>query len=130
MKSVISQFYSLFRESMFANKLTASDLSTRMGVHYTYIYNTIRKNANITLATAQKMAEAAGYNLVVTFEPIDTAAELVGTMDSTGGLYSQRRTKTAVKAAEAAEVEAEVAAQPSEAELDTELAELLALENT
>lgn len=92
MKNTIEQFYSLFREAMFANKLTASDISARKGVHYTYVYNSIRGNNNITLQTAQSLAEAAGYHLTLSFDPIDARSlTLTGNMDPTGPLYSERR---------------------------------------
>lgn len=93
MKNTIQQFYSLFREAMHENKLTAADISAAKGVHYTYIYNSIRNNANLTLQTADDLARSAGYTLKLVFEPIDTAAKLTGNMDSTGPLYSTRKPK-------------------------------------
>jgi transcriptional regulator with XRE-family HTH domain len=129
MNTANEQFYALLREAMFANKLTASDLSAAKGVHYTYIYNTIRKNANITMQTAEQLAEAAGYRLVLKFEPVGKSAELVGNMESHGPLYSERRTKIATTAAEAVLDEAEAAAQPEPESLDAEVAELLAIGN-
>lgn len=93
--SAITQFYSLLREAMFENRLTAADISQRKGVHYTYIYNTIRKNANITLETAQQLAEASGYKLQVSFAPQGSSKPLTGKMDSTGPLYTTRKPRTA-----------------------------------
>ncbi len=102
MSTPTEQFYSLVREAMFANQLTASDLSSRMEVHYTYIYNTVRNNANVTLQSATNLAEAAGYHMRISFEPIPgrNAAELTGTMEPTGKIYSRRRSKAEVDAAQ------------------------------
>lgn len=125
MKTVISQFYSLFREAMFENKLTASDISAAKGVHYTYVYNSIRNNANLTLQTADDMAKAAGYQMHVTFQPIDASRKtLTGTMDPKGALYTERRTKPK-PAVEAVLVTAEKPADPAAA-LDAEIEALLA----
>jgi transcriptional regulator with XRE-family HTH domain len=90
-KSIKDQFYSLLREAMFANQLTASDLSQRKGVHYTYVYNSIRKTANLTFKSAQDLAAAAGYAVKLVFEPLGGQPELTGSMDPEGKLFTARR---------------------------------------
>jgi hypothetical protein len=126
MKTLIEQFYSQFREAMFANKLTASDLSERRGVHYTYIYNSIRSNANMTLASAEQVASAAGYRLKLTFEPNNPSSQpLVGNMDAKGPLYSERRAKPKPTTTEPT-VASEQAQLSTAADLDSEIDELLA----
>lgn len=98
MRTPIQAFYAYLREAMFANKITASRLSAEKGVHYTYIYNTLRKNANITMRTAQQLAEACGYHLNITFEPINASTPaLAGTMAPDGPIFSARRSKSALK---------------------------------
>lgn len=109
MKHASEQLYSQLREAMFENKLTASDISQKMEVHYTYVYNTIRKNANITLDTAAKLAFAAGYDLQLTLVPRDGSAPLTGTMDPQGPMFSARRKKVEPVVA----VEATPAAEPA-----------------
>lgn len=120
--SLSDQFYSQLREAMFANKLSASDLAQRKGVHYTYVYNTVRKNANITIKTAEELADAAGYTLQITFVPKAESAELKGDMDPSGPIFSARRKPGAAPAAKAEaqpEVEGEVVTEMA-ATLDPE----------
>ena len=126
MKTVIQQFYSLFREAMFANKLTAADISARKGVHYTYVYNSIRNNANLTLQSAQDLAAAAGYELTITFAPKDGSEPLSGKMDSSGPLFSQRRSRAAAKAETTKESAVQTPSAPEPAaDLDSEIEALL-----
>lgn len=126
MKSPIQTFYSYLREAMFANKITASDISAHKGVHYTYIYNTIRKNANITLRTATQLAEAAGYHLEISFKPLDAskAVELEGTFDPDGPIYTARRVKSKAEASDAA-APADADKVATDAALDAEIEALL-----
>lgn len=109
MNTLKDQLFSQLREAMFENQLTASDLSQQNGTHYTYIYNTVRNNANVTLDTAQRLIEAAGYRAQLTFVPIDTAKPLTGTMDPQGPLFTRRAPRGSKKA----QAEAEVTAQPT-----------------
>lgn len=100
-QTAIEQFYAQLREASFVNKVTASDISAKKGVHYTYVYNTVRKNANVTLKTAEELADAAGYRLVMHFEPKGGSSELVGNMDPQGALFSERRPRGSAKTAAA-----------------------------
>lgn len=114
-KSLIDQFYGQLREVMFANKLTSSDLAGLRGVHPTYIYNTIRSTKNLSLKTAQQLAEAAGYALKLTFVPTAAGrAPITGTMEADGKTFSRRRTKEQIaaeaKAKEADALDAELEA--------------------
>lgn len=123
--SVTEQYYDLLAEASHANRTTAADLAVAKGAHPTYIYNTVRNKANLTFRSAEQLAEAAGYRMTISFEPLDgTKATLTGTMKG-GNLYTERRVKPARAASSAAPAAgAPVSAQTTAADLDAELAEL------
>ena len=91
-----SQFYSLFREATFANKTTVAQAAANQDIHYTYIYNALRFQSNITLESADTLAKAVGYKLKLSFEPIGSAPVLAGNMEPTGRLFYDRK-KSATK---------------------------------
>lgn len=120
-----SQYYSLMHEAMHANGLTTGHIAAEVGNHYTYIYNLLRQQANMSFDTAERIARGAGYQMEIVLTPIDPATHvaLKGTMPADSVVFNARkpRTKKTPEAAPVPEAAPEAAPVP-EAEAEAEAA--------
>lgn len=122
-----AQFFSLILEAMQMRKISATQIAQESGTHYTYIYNSIRKNANMTMDVADRFARGAGYEMVVSFVPLDPDyPELTGEYDSTGPMFSGRAARGEGKLRRKVKPESSPDITPSAdtSPADAELAEL------
>lgn len=129
-----SQYYSLMHEAMYENGLTTGHIAAEVGNHYTYIYNLMRQQSNMSFDTAERIARGAGYQMEIVLRPIDpsTHVELKGDVPADIAVFTGRKARKSKKTAEAAapapavEDTPEPAPAPAEASVEALVDELMA----